>query len=287
MKRNAFSLVELLVVIAIIAVLAAILFPVFSSARRAAFASVCLNNFKQAGLAANLYFNDNNEGMLPAAYNGTSGANALNDRRWPQILNAYMGDRRLYKCPADPKPWPRPPATFDQDLRVDAIEYDYAVAKLSNLGYNYLYLAPIVSIGSNRLSLPRTLGNILTPSGTIFGLDSVESVNQAGFPSGGGSHLVVPPCRWKQEGGSQVLDSYYYGQGIEIIADLPGWAKNSQNKFTEYGGAWPWHTGRMNVLFIDGHVKPMTPSRLVAGCTIEFQPQGVIVDSGRYDWDLQ
>lgn len=287
MKRSAFTLIELLVVIAILAVLTAILLPVFTAARRSAFASVCLSNFKQAGLAANLYFNDNNEGMLPAAYNGGPTADAFNDRRWPQILNAYIGDRRLYKCPADPKPWPRPPATFDEDLlRVDAIAYDYAVAKLSNLGYNYLYLAPIVRIGSERHSMPRSLNAIESPTNTIFGVDSVEAVTPSGLPSGGGSHLVVPPCRWKQSGGSQIIDSFFYGQGIEVVLGETEWEKDSQNKFTEYGGAWPWHMGRMNVLFVDGRVKPMTPSRLVAGCTIEYQPQGVIVDSGRYDWDI-
>lgn len=288
MKRNAFTLVELLVVIAIIAVLAAVLAPVFLSARRSAFASVCLSNFKQAGLAANLYFNDNNDGMLPAAYNGGTNATPFNDRRWPQILNAYIGDRRLYKCPADPKPLPRPPATFDEDLlRVDAIAYDYEVAKLSNLGYNYLYLAPIVNIGLKRTSLPRSLNAIENISGTIFGVDSVEAVSAAGNPLGGGSHLVVPPCRWKRVGTSQIVDSFYYGQGIEIVESESSWEKNSQNRFMEYGGAWPWHMGKMNVLFVDGRAIAMTPNSIIAGCTIDTQPEGIIIDSGRYDWDLQ
>ena len=267
--------------------LAALLFPVFASARAAAQQTACSSNFRQAGLAANLYFGDNNEGMVPAAYNGNLSANAHNDRRWPQILGAYLPDRRIYKCPVDPMPWPRPPGVFDPDLvQVDAQSYEYGIAKLSNLGYNYLYLAPIVRFGNDRTSMPRSLGAIASTSGTIFGTDSVRAVTDSGKPIGGGSHLIVPPCRYQQVGVSQI-DSFYYGQGIEVIVENLDWEKTDNNRFRKYGGAWPWHNGQMNVLFIDGHVKLMTPSNLVSGCTLESQATGVIIDSGSYDWDLQ
>ena len=59
--RKAFTLIELLVVVAIIAILAAILFPVFAQAREKARQATCLSNCKQIGLASNMYVQDYDE----------------------------------------------------------------------------------------------------------------------------------------------------------------------------------------------------------------------------------
>ena len=70
-RRTGFTLIELLVVIAIIAILAAILFPVFAQAREQARMSTCLSNFKQIGLGVKMYIQDWDETYPRWAPDGT------------------------------------------------------------------------------------------------------------------------------------------------------------------------------------------------------------------------
>jgi prepilin-type N-terminal cleavage/methylation domain-containing protein/prepilin-type processing-associated H-X9-DG protein len=99
-SRKAFTLIELLVVIAIIAILAAILFPVFAKARERAQATTCLSNQKQLVLAFMMYAQDNN-GRLPRWWTPTGGPNGARD--WAVDTTPYVRSQEVYKCPVRPK----------------------------------------------------------------------------------------------------------------------------------------------------------------------------------------
>jgi len=96
-KVNGFTLVELLVVIAIIGILAAILFPVFVSAKAAASMASCQSNIKQLGTAIQMY-SDSNDGRLPNYSIGNGAARRL----WWEFVNPYLKAGKIYRCPALP-----------------------------------------------------------------------------------------------------------------------------------------------------------------------------------------
>jgi prepilin-type N-terminal cleavage/methylation domain-containing protein/prepilin-type processing-associated H-X9-DG protein len=94
--RKGFTLIELLVVIAIIAILAAILFPVFAKARDRAQTTSCMSNQKQLALAFFMYAEDNGD-KLPRSY----GTNPLH--YWALDANAYIKSNDIFICPVFPK----------------------------------------------------------------------------------------------------------------------------------------------------------------------------------------
>jgi prepilin-type N-terminal cleavage/methylation domain-containing protein/prepilin-type processing-associated H-X9-DG protein len=95
MHRRGFTLIELLVVIAIIAILAAILFPVFARAREKARQTSCLNNVKQIVLGELMYIQDYDE-VLPLALNEGTAIYTLFD-----LLEPYLKNEQILRCASD------------------------------------------------------------------------------------------------------------------------------------------------------------------------------------------
>ncbi len=121
-NREGFTLIELLVVIAIIAILAAILFPVFARARRAAMKTSCLNNLKQIGTAVNMYESDWDdryplvtgpgrefeEKVYNWTWNYRINSAAQGEHRWFQnVVGPYAKNKKIFMCPAvgDDQKW--------------------------------------------------------------------------------------------------------------------------------------------------------------------------------------
>lgn len=106
--RRGFTLIELLVVIAIIAILAAILFPVFAQARDKARQAACLSNAKQLALGVYMYAQDYDE-YIPCAfsewsipqYDGPTGVLTNYPSYWYVVIQPYVKNTKVAKCPSD------------------------------------------------------------------------------------------------------------------------------------------------------------------------------------------
>jgi len=111
-SKKGFTLIELLVVIAIIAILAAILFPVFARARENARRASCQSNLKQIALGIKQYVQDYDETYAPY-YTDRDGSGGFNispligpnsDQGWSEIIQPYLKSTQILQCPSDPTP---------------------------------------------------------------------------------------------------------------------------------------------------------------------------------------
>lgn len=164
-RRGGFTLIELLVVIAIIAILAAILFPVFAQARESARKTQCMSNIRQIGVGAQIYSQDYDEMIMPiatvsgmtvyywwAAYDGITGVREES----LGLIQPYMKNHEIDICP-----------TFKNETRPTVGHTGYA--------YNYQYLCPYIQTGPYTFDLrPVALAAIGSPAGTVFLVDSAR-----------------------------------------------------------------------------------------------------------------
>ena len=160
-ERQAFTLIELLVVIAIIAILAAILFPVFAQAREKARQTSCLSNTKQMGLGVMMYTQDYDETMPPAHYYNdptqTSALDATGIHQWTGMTQPYVKNKGIYICPSD-KIRGLPPTNF-----IPATNNDGAGIPGGAVPTNPNYQddqAPRLSYTANEAVMPRPRGGV-------------------------------------------------------------------------------------------------------------------------------
>ncbi len=226
-ERKGFTLIELLVVIAIIAILAAVLFPVFANARESARRATCLNNLKQIGLAIEMYVQDNS-GRYPSRPVGERppgvAARDFDGRPYGiaglvYILRPYNKNAAIYMCPLGAK----------RKLGSSVLSYPPNMPDYWNMvGWIRTGGAPPVS--TNYYSFPLNRPGNETEG--ALGLTPCEYKDKWGRvwtpPLGPFSHWGLPE-RWN---GRLIQDGYYPENPV----------------------FWP-HKGGTNILYYDGRAQ--------------------------------
>jgi prepilin-type N-terminal cleavage/methylation domain-containing protein/prepilin-type processing-associated H-X9-DG protein len=264
MKNNrGFTLIELLVVIAIIAILAAILFPVFAQARDKARAASCLSNTKQMGLGITMYAQDYDE-TYPQAYwyvNDLNGANGYN--QWSGLIQPYVKNTAVFVCPSDPSKG-LPPTNPGLDNQAPRISYVANAAVLprkrrtidpANVASLSALDAPADTIVVAEMTNTRSCINDVSNAGTDGGAyvnKSHRSTNAFMTSATGGT--------WKGEDSSQFAPSLTAVYAVTPAAAAQAWATCKAPGYA--GGALQIsymqpdrHTGGSNYTFADGHSK--------------------------------
>ncbi len=225
--RRGFTLIELLVVIAIIAILAAILFPVFAKAREKARQTSCLSNIKQIGLGSLMYIQDYDEtlfGHIQGLRNAWNGQPAnypvLNTTlTWADCILPYVKNSQMFTCPSHPGTIPELPTVVDSKIWTPTnpatpTSHDYYFPYGMNYWATFFYY---YSVG--------TMANITRPAETIWYTDC--------------DYYVVYP-------------TFY----------LWAYPTNATYGQTGYARLRLRHNGGVNVVFMDGHAKWLNSSTI-------------------------
>jgi prepilin-type N-terminal cleavage/methylation domain-containing protein/prepilin-type processing-associated H-X9-DG protein len=245
-RSKGFTLIELLVVIAIIAILAAILFPVFARARENARRTACLSNLKQIGLGVAMYTQDYDERLVSYAY-----PNPLNTvvYGYQVALHPYVRNYQLYVCPSAEKistnasPSCDPTKVSTNATGAGSYGYNYA-----NLGDYYRATSDPASATNPNILRDRALADIASPTETVM-LTEINCINGCG--------PTYQPTNWI----TAATGSCHTGPAPKTLGD--------QRAFFHFDGT--------NVVFVDGHAKFMKWTTLG-----DYDRNGTI-DNGWYD----
>jgi len=232
-KSSGFTLIELLVVIAIIAILAAILFPVFAQAREAARKSSCQSNLKQIGTAWTMYIQDYDEKMPAGNDTLNTDCNRIAARGvWGgwigNLLLNYTKNTAIYRCPSKPNIAGVNDGSLNNADQVPACQIVPAPTYWwASYAYNYVgtYTFPARAVGD----IPRTAEAV-----TFW--DSVSPWADCNFKSSCGV--------W----GQRDIPAYLVKVGRPLAGGMIAPPANNVNNEAP-------HSGMLNFLFADGHVK--------------------------------
>lgn len=221
-RRKGFTLIELLVVIAIIAILAAILFPVFAKAREKAKTASCQSNLKQIMLSFLMYANDYDETTPPSLTLTDTLGHFYGNCRYPiEVVQPYVKNEKLFVCPGDPNPM------------------DWSSWNGLPAGWTWMN-----SYG------PNVQQSAMSPSKGLWGVDGgICGQNLSGIP------VPASTVGWTDTGdgdgvcSSCTLPSPGYSKPTTWTGDPRGFGDN-----VAYAGVTR-HANGINVGWCDGHVK--------------------------------
>jgi prepilin-type N-terminal cleavage/methylation domain-containing protein/prepilin-type processing-associated H-X9-DG protein len=228
-----FTLIELLVVIAIIAILAAILFPVFAQARAKARQASCLSNVKQWALGGMMYIQDYDERVFLAGYEGV-----LRDANWWISIQPYIKNQGILKCPGDTS------TQFSRDFALTGGGRS-PQSPASYLANDWLN-QPTQAVPHN----PVSIAAINAPA------DCIMFAEGALWGKWGQCGTASPNC---QNGGGNLFIAQNMGIQITGVLSPEGRAAGATwleapNRYSSFQVA-PFHSGGANFAFTDGHAK--------------------------------
>lgn len=266
-RENGFTLIELLVVIAVIAILAAILFPVFARARENARRSSCASNLKQIGLGVIQYAQDYDEIMAPAYLDGscygpggqtaTNAAGCTGNVKWMDIIYPYVKSEQIFNCPSAPSSYAK---------------YQFATgAKYGHYAANVAFKGP--DNGSDTLSAPFSHYRE-TAAGTYLRY-SPTNVAKIQAPT---TTVMVVDSRPGGQGQPYAM-TWDTASAVVTMRDVGGDPADLNNRTWVYTGSSccaisERHLSTINVLWADGHVKAVGLDTLVTRKTVPVSTNG-------------
>ncbi len=197
-RKKGFTLIELLVVIAIIAILAAILFPVFTASKKKAMDVKCMSNLRQIGTAFKNYSSDWHGRHMPAAgypYNWEM-------RTFVLVLRNYVKNEQVFICPTAPKKWSHWYPSDCEDPNAEDIGWiwDEGTRQRSNYGNNIAVSGFDVQILDWGKIVP-TESMIVQPSRVIYLCDARWVDLYGGWP---GTEGRIGKARERHGGGCRI-----------------------------------------------------------------------------------